>query len=1073
MLASRRLVRRGTLVFASLSALWCAGLPAAAAQSRKLNPPLPALPGASVVTPRMTPDGAWIVVLSLVHDSGAGAFGPAELYRVPTKGGRPPLLLNDVPLSGSADFDISPDGRHVVYSEDDLYCVPIDKSAPTVRLNGPDVQPTASSGSFRFSHDGTRVVFRADGVDLSPELYVVPIDGSASPIRINGPLPSGAHVRADFEISADDQRVVYLADHDTPLVVELYSAPLAGGGPSTRLNRALASGGQVIRFQIGSDGQRVVYVADQDQDEVLEIFSAPTAGGAAAVQLNGPLVANGDVSEHFLIAPDASRVLYAADQLADGPLDLFSVPIDRSSAALRLGGPVPTQLESNRSFAIDPDSTLAVFRSFSGGPTSLFTAPLDGGQAARRLDVPLGAGESVRHFELAPDGAGVTCAVGTSSRILSLFSVPLAHGLEPIRLTDALTPPEHINEFATSPAGWVVYKRFSPVDRVEGLYSVPADGSLDPLFLTPLQDSRPGFLLDPAGGWVVIATESDPRVGRELFGVPVDGSAAPMRLSDEPAPGPTIGRVLGFQLTPDAGHLVFHALGFDDPDVSDVLYSVVLDRERTAVRLYPPPPPLVINGDDVLDFAITPDGARVLFRSGDFAANIFYLYSVPIDGGVPLRLADADLTDGPVARFVASPDGQRAVYFCEGADRVWDVFSARLDGSSGPVPLGGGFVLFGSALGIRIDPASERVVYVADQHVDQDFQIFSVPIDGSAGPEQLNAPLGPGGDVHYRPEISPDGQWVVYTADQDFPDRFEIYAARIDGSGDTLRLNGPVVPGGDVGYLGFEQTQFQILPGGRVVYAGDQDEDEVFELYSVPLDRSAPSVKLSGPMVAGGDVLHRSDHQLLFWVTPDETRVLYVADQEVDGTSELFVAPLDGSAPARKLSGPMVPGGGIVPFYSGRSFLQFTPDGRVLYEADQEFDERFELFVTALDGVPEPKKLHPTLPPGGNIGSGYQLTPDGRRVVYIAEQRADQIIEIFEASLDGDRPPRRLNTRAVPNGDVLPAPLIQVTPDGKRAIYPGDLDTDEVVELYESQLTPPPRTLAPAGTTGARERGTD
>jgi hypothetical protein len=57
---------------------------------------------------------------------------------------------------------------------------------------------------------------------------------------------------------------------------------------------------------------------------------------------------------------------------------------------------------------------------------------------------------------------------------------------------------------------------------------------------------------------------------------------------------------------------------------------------------------------------------------------------------------------------------------------------------------------------------------------------------------------------------------------------FELYAVPIVG-GLVEKLNGSLVSGGDV-------TEWRISPDSRrVVYRADQDADEVFELYSVDL----------------------------------------------------------------------------------------------------------------------------------------------------------------------------------------------------------------------------------------------
>jgi len=63
----------------------------------------------------------------------------------------------------------------------------------------------------------------------------------------------------------------------------------------------------------------------------------------------------------------------------------------------------------------------------------------------------------------------------------------------------------------------------------------------------------------------------------------------------------------------------------------------------------------------------------------------------------------------------------------------------------------------------------------------------------------------------------------------------------------------------------------------------DQQTDTVFELYSVPITGPATEgVKLNGPLVLNGNVK-------TFRISPDSGRVLYIADQDIDNTYELYM----------------------------------------------------------------------------------------------------------------------------------------------------------------------------------------
>ena len=132
--------------------------------------------------------------------------------------------------------------------------------------------------------------------------------------------------------------MVYLADQDFDEKDEIYSVPLAGGTPPTKLNLAFSSQQDVYsRFQISPDSTTVFYRADQESDGVDEIFRVSITGGGN-LKLNGPLVSGGEVSS-FLLSPDGDRVVYVADQDTNEVSELYSVPAT-GGAVVKLNGPL-------------------------------------------------------------------------------------------------------------------------------------------------------------------------------------------------------------------------------------------------------------------------------------------------------------------------------------------------------------------------------------------------------------------------------------------------------------------------------------------------------------------------------------------------------------------------------------------------------------------------------------------------------------------------------------------------------------------------------------------------------------
>ena len=145
--------------------------------------------------------------------------------------------------------------------------------------------------------------------------------------------------------------------------------------------------------------------------------------------------------------------------------------------------------------------------------------------------------------------------------------------------------------------------------------------------------------------------------------------------------------------------------------------------------------------------------------------------------------------------------------------------------------------------------------------------------------------------------------------------------------GAVTKLNPSLPTGRDV-------TDLAIAPdSSRVVYLADQRLNGVQELFSVPLAGGA-SVRVSDDPVFGGDVAE-------FEIAPGSDFVFYRADLLTDGVHELFRGRIAGISGADdRMSGPMASGGEVSQTWA------VLPDGRqVVYRADEEVDERDDLYV--------------------------------------------------------------------------------------------------------------------------------
>ncbi len=180
----------------------------------------------------------------------------------------------------------------------------------------------------------------------------------------------------------------------------------------------------------------------------------------------------------------------------------------------------------------------------------------------------------------------------------------------------------------------------------------------------------------------------------------------------------------------------------------------------------------------------------------------------------------------------------------------------------------------------EIDPTGRFVVYRADQDTDDMYELYRADVKTGAV-IKLNLPLPMSGDVDHDRYVDPKGRFVVYIADQLNDSMDELFHADLK-TGAITRLNGPIAMGGDV-------RDFQIGPKGRfAIYRADQDTDNVFELYRTDL-KTGVNTKLNGPMQMNGDVQGQGYLGEYDWqIDPKGRFVTYRADSLDDGVYELY-----------------------------------------------------------------------------------------------------------------------------------------------------------------------------------------
>ena len=319
-------------------------------------------------------------------------------------------------------------------------------------------------------------------------------------------------------------------------------------------------------------------------------------------------------------------------------------------------------------------------------------------------------------------------------------------------------------------------------------------------------------------------------------------------------------------------------------------------------------------------------------------------------------------------------------------------------------------------------------MFKADKFIDDEYHLFSCEADGS-GLVDLCGPLVSGGYV-YSFHISPDGNYVAFTADRDTNNLSEMYVVPIAG-GSVVKVSGGNIAGVQ---FAWSSDSTQIVHGGTV------NPSSNYELFVSNRDGSG-TVRVSGTMTAGGNL------GIDFAWAPDDSRIAYVADQDTDGVNELYTSLPDGTGNV-KVCGALTSGREV-----RTETLEWSPDSsRLSYVADQDADDVFELYTVAPDGT-QNVKVSGTLTGGGDVlyptsAFGFldrYWAPDGSRIAYVADQDTDDVFELY-SSLPGGGGNIKLSGSLVAGGDV--SPDYSWSPDSTRIAFRADKDTDEMFELY-------------------------
>ena len=854
-----------------------------------------------------------------------------------------------------------------------------------------------------------RIVYRAAVVSGAARirLFSAPLDGSAPPVQLNAPIDD--RDVDGFFLSPDGALAYYISD-DTSTTTQVWRRPIDASAVPMLVSEPFAGDGIVRWFELSPDGTRIVYAAEESG--VVRLFGRPSDASAPAVQLNdGDLELSGQEG-NIPISPDGTRVVYREyEAFGSDHHGLFSVPLDGSSPPVRLNS--ATACPDVHDYWISPDSQWVVFEGREqDGRDSLYSAPLDGSAPATRLHDVLPAFATLLYSgQISADSMRVFyVADALVDGRRDLFGVPIDGSHAPVRIDPAGQAQTSVHRWfvgSTPAAQHVVFASDPEFDEAYELFAAPLDGSGPALRLTapPLQFgnslSFEKLALTPDGSRAVYVHDPNEAQAYEAWSVPLDGSLLPRRLSAPLQGGPVLGDVFAYDFAAGGRRLYTSR-----PTVPGDTAIHVADPGRVprVVPLEPDPGP----GYSVGLFLLSADRDTVFFRP-TLADGQGHVFVAPADASTPpvdisppgnvtsvLAVSSNDWalcwrTDGLLARASAAgsflltstpvassaqTSGNRVVYLTNEYpfDRQ-ELFTVAASGGF-PVPLHPDMPLDSTVFTFRITLDGLRVLFVANDGPGGSTQLYRAPIFGGSSPVVLNQ-AGQGVFANLR--LTPDGLGVAY---QSNVNPYAIYGVAISG-GPPIQLSGPMVSGG------LPQSDFEFSSGTPyLVYRADADTNDVTELYSLRIGDPAP-VKLSGAMVAGGDVLD-------FRLSPDGSRVVYRADQTLDGRDELYGVAIDGSLPAVRLDLAHV-AGDVVNDYALTSSL-------VVYRGNTRNALATELFAVPLDGTHAPRRLNGPLVASGNVVS-FRIAPEGSSVLYRADQELDEVFELYEATFG--KPTRR------------------------------------------------------------------
>jgi len=515
----------------------------------------------------------------------------------------------------------------------------------------------------------------------------------------------------------------------------------------------------------------------------------------------------------------------------------------------------------------------------------------------------------------------------------------------------------------TSPIS--VYRANATANSQIDLYSASITGSVVNKITGTLQSMGNATLyaISPNTAYVAYLADQDQDEVFELYVACSDGSTV-SKMSGSLV---TNGDVQNLKWSPDSSMIAY--LADQETDETVELYAVKLQsgiRSKVSGTL-------VSNGDvagshvingQTESFLWAPDSSAIAYTADQDTDGIYELYVSRADGSSNIKVSGKGIQIffGVSPDFKWSPDSKYIAYRVpQDVPGVYELYTSTPDGKSN-IKVSGKMVAGGQAENsisltnffyfpvFKWSPDGSRIAYVADQESDGVFELFTNTPDGANNQKVSLAPMGINGIRTF--DWAPNSTLLAYAADQGGI-AINVFVTTPAATKNTQLSNASTINGSAFSLHWRPDSQ-------QLIYLADEENDTINNIYIVNADASNKqtiATPTANNFIQGYE-----------W-SPDGAYVAYWTDTvQFVGINELYTSKPGGNLNV-KVTGVMQGSYGLV------TMFQWSPDSsRLVYVADQDVAYKQEMYTTTPDSSINIVKISGVLPLFANVGVDFMIS---------------------------------------------------------------------------------------------------